>query len=257
MNKVILDGIGNSMKHWANYIFDVKRGEILNESAIKFGISEYLVSTGNLYNRQNSGNTGQPRIKEIKFEQKYEIFKKRSADLNFKVCEANNEIDVFFEFKYMKKIPLSKNEMNRYVEDLLRLAALAKQTNDSRNIECYFMLVGESKKIKSLQGKFDDKKEKSTPIKDLPNSEHFDIVKYLFISSQDPKNVILRDLRNNDGSNYLERFNTEYEYCDDVDEEARLKMSDRLSVTLRYESIESTKENINVYIWQVNVQQDG
>lgn len=53
MNQAIINGIGNSMKHWANYIFDVKRGDIINESAIKYGISEYLVATENFSQRES------------------------------------------------------------------------------------------------------------------------------------------------------------------------------------------------------------
>lgn len=41
------------MKHWSNYIFDVKRGEILNEGSIKYGISEYLVSTETFYKKNS------------------------------------------------------------------------------------------------------------------------------------------------------------------------------------------------------------
>lgn len=107
MNRTIIDGIDNAMKHWANYIFDVKRREILNEGAIKYGISEYLVSTDNIYNKNNRTIVaGEPKIEEVKFEKTHKLFMNRSVDLNFKVCEGNDVIDVYFEFKYIKKTPL-------------------------------------------------------------------------------------------------------------------------------------------------------
>ena len=118
MNRTIIDGIGDSMKHWSNYISDVKRGEILNEGSIKYGISEYLVSTENFYKGNNRTIiTGQPMIKDIKFEKTYKLFKNRSVDLNFKVCEGDDLIDAFFEFKYIKKSPLPSDERVRYIYD--------------------------------------------------------------------------------------------------------------------------------------------
>ena len=104
------------MKHWSNYIFDVKRGEILNEGSIKYGISEYLVSSENFY-KGNSRTivTGQPKIIDVKFEKTHKLFKNRSVDLNFKVYESEEVIDVFLEFKYIKKIPLPSDERERFI----------------------------------------------------------------------------------------------------------------------------------------------
>ena len=150
MNRTIIEGIGDSMKHWSNYINDVKRGEILNEGSIKYGISEYLVSTENFYKaKSRTIVTGQPKIIDVKFEKTHKLFKNRSVDLNFKVCEGDNKIDVFFEFKYIKNIPLPPDERERYIFDFFRLASLVKSANGD-NIECYFMLVGPPNMAKTL-----------------------------------------------------------------------------------------------------------
>ena len=127
----IIDGIGNSMKHWTNYIFDVKWGDIINEGAIRYGISEYLVATEN-FHKEKVLDIGQPKIKDIKFEQVHKIFEKRSVDLYLNVSEGEDDIDVFFEFKYITKCPLPSNESDRYINDLFRLASLAKLSNENK-----------------------------------------------------------------------------------------------------------------------------
>lgn len=183
MNRTIIDGIGDSMKHWSNYIFDVKRGEILNEGSIKYGISEYLVSSENFYKgKSRTIVTGQPEIKDVKFEKIHKLFKNRSVDLNFKVCEGDDKIDVYLEFKYIKNIPLPPDERERYIFDFFRLASLAKSANNEK-IDCYFMLVGPPSMAKTLMSLHNEGEvvngEGRLKINELPNSIHSEIVKCL------------------------------------------------------------------------------
>ena len=132
----IIDGIGDSMKHWANYIHDVKRGAIINESAIKFGISEYLVASEKFANKSSRNkNIGVPQIENIRFERTHDVFKNRRIDLSFNIAEGEDETEIFFEFKYLSDLHLPDRERDRYINDLFRLAALSKQNNKSKKCE--------------------------------------------------------------------------------------------------------------------------
>ena len=257
MNKTIIDGIGNSMKHWANYIFDVKRGELLNEGSIKYGISEYLVSTENLYKEKVRLAIGQPKINDVIFEQIHAVFKNRSVDLNFKVQEYDKVTDVYFEFKYIKKIPLSSQERDRYIDDFFRLASLAKQSNEENKIECFFMLVGLSSYANTLMGPVGDEVDVNNnermAIADLPDSVHSVITKCLPISKDNPKITVLRDLNYDGNSLHLTRFRKDYKYRDTINKNKRLRISDQMIVKLKY-TTDSTDEKIGVYIWQIEIQ---
>lgn len=256
MNRTIIEGIGDSMKHWSNYINDVKRGELLNEGSIKYGISEYLVSTENFYKGNHRTMViGQPEIKDVIFEKTHKLFKNRSVDLNFKVCEGDNVIDVFFEFKYIKKSPLPADERERYIFDFFRLASLVKSANDEE-IECYFMLVGPPKKAKLLMSPLNEGEtvndESRMSINNLPDSVHSEIVKCLPISKDGTNHVTLSDLLCDDNP-YLNRFHEDYNYRDDVNDETKLSLDNQMNITLKY-TTESPNEKIGVYIWQVNIE---
>lgn len=256
MSRTIIEGIGDSMKHWSNYINDVKRGEILNEGSIKYGISEYLVSTENFYKKEGRTIvTGQPEIKDVRFERTHKLFKNRSVDLNFKVCEGDDNIDVYFEFKYIKNTPLPPNERERYIFDFFRLASLVKSANDEE-IECYFMLVGPSKKAKLLMSPLNEGEavndESRMSINNLPDSVHSEIVKCLPISKDATNHVTLRELRCEDNP-YLNRFHEDYKYRDDVNDEIKLSLDNQMNITLKY-TTDSPNEKIGVYIWQVNIE---
>ena len=99
MNISIINGIGNSMKYWANYISAVKRAKILNESSIKFCISEYLVASENMEHNRNLTSNDQPIVKKVEFEKCYNIFKQRRVDLYLELSEDSQNKAIFFEFK--------------------------------------------------------------------------------------------------------------------------------------------------------------
>ena len=256
MNRKIIESISDSMKHWSNYINDVKRVEILNEGSIKYGISEYLVSTENFYKKEGRTIvTGQPKIKDVRFERTHKLFKNRSVDLNFKVCEGDDKIDVYFEFKYIKNTPLPPNERERYIFDFFRLASLVKSANDEE-IECYFMLVGPPQKAKLLMSPLNEGEavndESRMSINNLPDSVHSEIVKCLPISKDATNHVTLRELRCEDNP-YLNRFHEDYKYSDDVNDEIKLSLDNQMNITLKY-TTDSPNEKIGVYIWQVNIE---
>ncbi|MBQ3609057.1 MAG: hypothetical protein IJA03_03325 [Bacteroidaceae bacterium] len=246
MDQSIINGIGNSMRYWANYISAVKRDRILNEGSIKYGISEYLVASENLSSKRVS--TGQPRIEKVIFEESHDIFKKRRSDLLIEVSEGETTKNIFFEFKYIKKT-INRNEINRYIDDIFRLASLIKYKDDR---ECFFMLVGVPEHIKKLLGKLEE--EHRVNINDLPHIDFDDIKECLpYNTSESSKTINLEEFGNNTGENHLERFKSEYEYRSNVISNKRLSPSNRITIELKYNTEHGNNESIAVYIWQIKI----
>lgn len=250
----IIEGIGNSMKHWANYINDVKRGKIINESAIKYGISEFLVASENLRN-----DTGSPQIRDVCFENRHDVFKKRRIDLSFKIEVNNNDIiEIFFEFKYLKDLSLDASERERYIDDLFRLASLAKWNNKGRKYECYFMLVGNPIKVannlKTNRHINNLKTNRRTNNREQikPIQKHSDIDNCFSLRKNGTKKVLLGKLRDDKKESHLKRFNQKYRYRDEIDKEYFLEDSDCMKTILKY-TTRPTDEEVGVYIWQVKI----
>lgn len=249
-----INGIGNSMKHWANYINDVKRGAIINESAIKFGISEYLVASWNFADDSSRNKDMRvPQIQEIHFERTHCLFKGKRIDLSFNITDGEDVTEVFFEFKYLHDIPLPKNEIDRYIDDLFRLASLVKQNNESKKYECYFMLVGDSKKVKQLvDGSVTATENNREQIKGLPKTNNADIENCFSLQKNKTKKVVLGNLSSGTGVPHLKRFKEKYLYRDEIDEVLKLEDSDCMKIRLKY-TTRPTDEEVGVYIWQVKI----
>lgn len=246
MNISIINGIGNSMKYWANYICAVKREKILNESSIKFCISEYLVASENMEHNRNFTSNDQPIVKQVEFEKCYNIFKKRRADLYLELSEDSQNKAIFFEFKYLRDYNLTKMEFNRFVDDFLRLASLLK----NMRCECYFMLVGNSERIKNML--VADNKSTRRNIDKIPEDKHNGINECLSLKYGNPQKVKLKELKCDNDKLHLERFVDEYTYNDNI---KKLENNDELSITLKYPQT-NTIENISdigVYIWQIEL----
>lgn len=247
MNISIINGIGNSMRYWANYICAVQRGKILNEGSIKYGISEYLVASENIHSNRNATSENQPLIKEVEFEKSHDVFKRRRSDLYFEVYENGQTIETYFEFKYLKGYTLPTEENNRYIDDFFRLASLLK--NKSK-CECYFMLVGNSETIKNLLKTNSDSTRQ--PINNTPKPASKDINECLSLEYNNPKTVNLNNFKDDKEQLHLDRFITRYDYKDAI---TKLDNNDELSITLKYPRT-STNElisDIGVYIWQINI----
>lgn len=247
MNISIINGIGNSMKYWANYICAVQRGKILNEGSIKYGISEYLVASENMDSNRNATSINQPSIKEVEFEKSHDVFKRRRSDLYFKASENDKTIEIYFEFKYLRGYSLPYEENNRYIDDLFRLASLLKNKS---NCECYFMLVGNSETIKNILKTNSD----TTRLTIAHISHHTskDINECLSLEYNHPQTVKLINLKDDKDQPHLARFITKYEYKDEI---TKLENNDELNITLKYPKT-STNEmisDIGVYIWQIKI----
>lgn len=91
MNKNVSDSVdsfiadlGDSLAYWTSYLTSVKRGPVLQESAVRYAISEFLE-----VNKHN--DYGSPIIKEFNFEQDHPYFKGKSSDLFFRASFPNTD----------------------------------------------------------------------------------------------------------------------------------------------------------------------
>lgn len=145
--------LGDSLSYWTSYLASVKRGHVLQESAIRYAISEFLE-----VNKHNE--CGSPIIKEYCFEQDHPYYKGKSSDLFYRAAFLNKDLESYFapsednesatkekeftiEFKYVRDDARDKNgnEFKRYVKDLCRLHCISK--NETDLAKCYFVVVGE------------------------------------------------------------------------------------------------------------------
>lgn len=244
MNQTIIDGIGDSLKYWANYIWTVKRDKIINESAIKYGISEYLVASESM--NSNRPLIGQPAITNVLFEDRHDVFKGRRTDLLFEVYEDNKNVKIYFEFKYLRSLPLQQNEINRYINDFFRLTALAKLNNVN---ECFFLLMGSPNNVFNLLWPNGNNR---TIIKDVPQYDYKTIKQCLSLSKDNPCVFHLQDLYANEVP-HLERFRKDYLYRENINEQQKLNENDKIEIILKYATPLEGNENIGVYIWQINI----
>ena len=144
--------LGDSLSYWTSYLTSVKRGHVLQESAIRYAISEFLE-----VNKHNE--CGSPIINEYCFEQDHPYYKGKNSDLYFRVAFLNRDPASLFvpskgneseteekeftiEFKYVRDEArdTTGNEFQRYVKDLCRLHCVYK--NESDLAKCYFVVVG-------------------------------------------------------------------------------------------------------------------
>ena len=136
--------MGDSLSYWTSYLTSVKRGHVLQESAIRYAISEFLE-----VNKHNE--CGSPIIKEYCFEKDHPYYRGKSSDLYYKVAFLNRDPASLFipstdngsdteekeftiEFKYVRNEArdTNGNEFQRYVKDLCRLHCVYK--NEERTV---------------------------------------------------------------------------------------------------------------------------
>lgn len=245
MNQTIIDGIGNSLKYWANYIWAVKRDKIINEGAIKYGISEYLVASENMM--ANRLAIGQPEILNVQFEQTHKVFKRKRTDLHFDVIDGNKRNTIFFEFKYLRELPLPRHEINRYINDFFRLAALSKLENTH---ECFFMLMGSPIQISEMLTQSYDNRMR---INELPTNDHQEIIQCLSLKLNCCCKIKLSDYTDQKKELHLDRFHNDYLYRDDIEDQYKLQQNDVVKITLKYMTPVKGPENIGVYIWEIGI----
>jgi len=157
--------LGNSLANWTSYLASVKRGPILQESAIRYAVSEFLEVS-----KHCDGVT--PVIEHYHFEQDHPYYKGKRSDLFFRASipdvtsksfiDPNNpdnppvtvgttkEVNMkkepkefSIEFKYIREEAAQPkgDEYKRYIKDLCRLFCISK--NEKTLAKCYFVVVGE------------------------------------------------------------------------------------------------------------------
>ena len=246
MSDYSIKGIGDSMTHWANYIFNVWREDILNEGSIKYGISEYLVSSKGLLSNRDNGTF--PKIEKIKFEYTHPIFLRKRLDLYFQESFTSNcksEIqDIYIEFKFMRINDFTQDDCKYYIYDLLRLASIRRNKSDSTR--AFFMLVGRTEQIKEeLKCKKDE--DKRIDIK----PQRADEIKKkicMYLNTETETNFTVNELEQD--FKILENFNSKYDYRDGV---RKVNNNDRISLKRVYPTEEGTKNKMGVYIWEISV----
>lgn len=246
MNNNSINGIGDSMTHWANYIFNVWREDILNEGSIKYGISEYLVSSKGLLSNRDNGTSS--KIEKIKFEYTHPFFLRKRLDLYFQESFTSNgksEIqNIYIEFKFMRMNGFTQDDCKYYIYDLLRLASIRR--NESDLTRAFFMLVGNSEQIKE---ELKYKKDESKRINIKPKKA--DEIKKKFckyLNTETEINFTVNELEQD--FKILESFNSEYDYRDDV---RKVNNNDRISLKKVYPTEEGPKNKMGVYIWEISV----
>lgn len=246
MSNNSINGIGDSMTHWANYIFNVWREDILNEGSIKYGISEYLVSSKGLLSNRDNGTSS--KIEKIKFEYTHPIFKSKRLDLYFQESFTSNgkseKQNIYIEFKFMRINGFTKDHCKYYIYDLLRLASIRINKLDSTR--AFFMLVGNSEQIKE---ELKCKKDESKRINIKPKKA--DEIKKKFckyLNTETEINFTVNELEQD--FKILESFNSEYDYKDGV---RKVNNNDRISLKKVYPTEEGPKNKMGVYIWEISV----
>lgn len=250
LRKVMSDhsikGIGDSMTHWANYISNVRREDILNEGSIKYGISEYLVSsTGLLSNRDNITS---PKIEKINFEYTHPIFSSKRLDLYFQESFTSNgkseKQDIYIEFKFMRKKGFTQSDCKLYIYDLLRLASIRR--NESDSTRAFFMLVGNSEQIKK---ELKCKKDESKRINIKP-TEPDEIKKKFckYLNTETEINFTVNELE--EDFNILGSFYSKHKYKNNV---KKVNHNDQINLKKVYPTEEGSKNEIGVYIWEISV----
>ena len=153
-----VNDLGDSLSYWTSYLTSVKRGPILQESAIRYAISEFLE-----VNKHN--DNGSPIIERYLFEQPHPYLKGKHTDLFLRAEFPQKDtssyvvrkkeqskkdqskdfepIEFYIEFKYVRDATRDTNGgvYKDYVRDLCRLFSISK--NDANSTKCFFVVVGE------------------------------------------------------------------------------------------------------------------
>lgn len=120
--------MGGTLEHWLGFQDKIGRAFMMNEDALKYPLSDYLV------------NDGKVNIDAINLEYSHPDFTQRLVDLVIKDISSTSNISNGFEFKLAKSTTRHQNERRRIFNDLIRLHLLNKQSTG----KCYFIIAGKS-----------------------------------------------------------------------------------------------------------------
>lgn len=125
--------MGGALEHWLGFQDKIGRAFMMNEDALKYPLSDYLV------------NGGGENINAIELEYPHPDFSNRLIDItitdNYNIGRDSNEKIVnAFELKLAKSSTRYGAEKKRIFSDLIRLY-LAKTHSQGK---CYFIITGKS-----------------------------------------------------------------------------------------------------------------
>lgn len=205
----IPNALARALQHWACYICDVNRSQILNEGSIKYAISEYL-EIAKVIKPENI-NSLAPIISDYKFEYTHPIFVSRSIDLKINYKANNTDRESYYEFKYARERNISKSESARFIDDIFRLASIV--VNGTNN-EAYFLLMGPKQHIENLLNTRKNVATIKYPLdKEKVSTEDYkENIRKMLSLDKDAPAVTFKpsDLNPYDEMNQIDRFNEEY-----------------------------------------------
>lgn len=119
--------LGSAIAHWLGFQEKIGRSFMMNEDALKYPLSDYLVNEGNV------------EIKSIILERPHPNFSNRLVDLTI-FDLASNQSENLFELKLATSYTRNQKEKQRIFNDIIRMHLASSLTKD----KCYFIISGKS-----------------------------------------------------------------------------------------------------------------
>jgi hypothetical protein len=124
---MIVVNMGSAIAHWLGFQEKIGRSFMMNEDALKYPLSDYLVNEGNI------------DIKSIELERPHPNFSNRLVDLAI-LDTTRNSLNNLFELKLATSHTRQQKERQRIFNDIIRLYLAHSVTKD----KCYFLITGKS-----------------------------------------------------------------------------------------------------------------
>lgn len=119
--------MGSAIAHWLGFQEKIGRSFMLNEDALKYPLSDYLVNEGNV------------EIKSVELERAHPNFSGRLVDLTI-IDQTTKTLNNLFELKLATSYTRQQKEKQRIFNDIIRLHLASSITTD----KCYFIITGKS-----------------------------------------------------------------------------------------------------------------
>ena len=119
--------MGAAISHWLGFQEKIGRSFMMNEDALKYPLSDYLVNEGNI------------DIKAVNLERPHPNFSSRRVDLTI-LDTVTQQPDNLFELKLATSYTREKKENQRIFNDIIRLYFASLVANE----KCYFIITGKS-----------------------------------------------------------------------------------------------------------------
>lgn len=119
--------MGSAIAHWLGFQEKIGRSFMMNEDALKYPLSDYLVNEGNI------------EIKSVELERPHPNFSNRFVDLTI-IDNTTKQLNNFFELKLATSYTRQQKEKQRIFNDLIRLYLASLVSTD----KCFFIITGKS-----------------------------------------------------------------------------------------------------------------